>query len=351
LESCIDVALSKFVEIKYVECLNILLKFTTTENIKNLFDYAHCNKNYDVCKFLINYVGIDDTKYDGKVIKYYFSNIVISEIDHSRALYLSCKYNKYKNMKHILCTYDIDINYVEDGKTCLDYAIIRNNTKMVKYLLEFGANYNSHPKIHNTSDKIFKLLLKYEKYNISEQDILHLVKFGKIKSLKFLLKNGRINNKEELLKIAIYDGNYETTKLLLDFGAKVENNIKYALELNHYEIMFMLCKYTNKHTEDDLYAVCDKYSEYDNIHFDIIKYLIENGVKITNKCFQRACKYYHTKLVKFLIDNGADINEKDGDGMTPLMNALKNQRMMTYRLLLEAGAKKDLMTTIASYLL
>ena len=51
-----------------------------------------------------------------------------------------------------------------------------------------------------------------------------------------------------------------------------------------------------------------------------------------------AIKKDNLELIKWLLENGLDINSKDEDGRTPLMDSVSNMKVPTVKLLLEKGA-------------
>lgn len=68
--------------------------------------------------------------------------------------------------------------------------------------------------------------------------------------------------------------------------------------------------------------------------YEVARYLIEHGAAvnhITKDCglvaltpLQAAIELQHEKLILFLLDNGADVNTKDSNGNTVLLNAINN---------------------------
>jgi ankyrin repeat protein len=62
-------------------------------------------------------------------------------------------------------------------------------------------------------------------------------------------------------------------------------------------------------------------------HFEIVKYLVDNGAQVNAKdnydrtALMFACENGHLEMVKFFVEKVADVNEKDVYGRTPLIRA------------------------------
>ena len=64
---------------------------------------------------------------------------------------------------------------------------------------------------------------------------------------------------------------------------------------------------------------------YEQHHFDIVKYLIDNGADVNQRIganrdtlLIRACKYNQVDMIQYLVSHGAKINVKDRNGNTPI---------------------------------
>ncbi|CAG5088023.1 Similar to RF_0381: Putative ankyrin repeat protein RF_0381 (Rickettsia felis (strain ATCC VR-1525 / URRWXCal2)) [Cotesia congregata] len=80
-------------------------------------------------------------------------------------------------------------------------------------------------------------------------------------------------------------------------------------------------------------------------HFEIIKFLIEQGLDVNiteRKCgssiLHHAAASPNYKLVKFLLDNNAKIDAKKRNGETPILCAISNTRINIVKLLIARGA-------------
>ncbi|CAG5088633.1 Similar to RF_0381: Putative ankyrin repeat protein RF_0381 (Rickettsia felis (strain ATCC VR-1525 / URRWXCal2)) [Cotesia congregata] len=80
-------------------------------------------------------------------------------------------------------------------------------------------------------------------------------------------------------------------------------------------------------------------------HFEIIKYLIQQGFDVNKtdpdygtSLLHHAAASPNTELVEFLLDNNAEIDAKSVKGETPLVYAILHGRISTAKLLLARGA-------------
>lgn len=105
----------------------------------------------------------------------------------------------------------------------------------------------------------------------------------------------------------------------------------------------------------DANSKSDKYTSLmlaaGNIYFDnsgIVKILLEKGVSIDEKncegwtALMLAIRSVNEKCVKVLLDNGADINLQKKDGHTALTVALFSRQYDLIKLLLESGADTNI---------
>jgi ankyrin repeat protein len=192
----------------------------------------------------------------------------------------ACLHNNYKMVK-LLIEHGADVNIMNlDGNTPLMEACIHNNYKMVKLLIEHGVDVNAKDKCQETA-------------------LMRACKHRNYKSVKFLIKNGaNIKTTNHLgetpLGVACFRGNSKIAKLLLDNGADIGLNVLEDAYYYTWGIEKLLFKYgVDVNTRD-------KYQE---------------------TALMRACKHRNYKSVKFLIKNGADVNLQDKYGETALSKA------------------------------
>jgi len=141
---------------------------------------------------------------------------------------------------------------------------------------------------------------------------------------ELLLQGENVNGKDENydnitpLFIAVENGNLEISRLLLDFGAKVNAR--------------------NKSKQTPLMQIDS------DATVDLVTLLIDRGAKVNliddenNTALIIAADGASTDVVRALVDAGADVNLANKDGETALMNAANRGEAECVRLLLNAGA-------------
>lgn len=171
---------------------------------------------------------------------------------------------------------------------------------------------------------------------------------GDLNRLKKLVpKEVDVNTEDEdqftLLHQAAMNGNLDIVKFLVANGADI-----HAIDFKD---------------ETPLIDVIKSYINYRNIknknsYIKIIEFLISNGadsnlleilksdtmgspVGVSNGNDVR--RNSQAEIVKLLIDNGGDINEKDVNGITPLIMALKNENNGVIELLISRGADTNVL--------
>ena len=109
-------------------------------------------------------------------------------------------------------------------------------------------------------------------------------------------------------------------------------------------------KYFNESTQMDKANALVLAAERGNL--EIVKFLIERGVKIESKDVDGATALYgaalngRTSVVQYLVEKGADVNAADNEGYVPLAMAAKNNHLDIVKYLIEKGASID--TAMAS---
>lgn len=104
-------------------------------------------------------------------------------------------------------------------------------------------------------------------------------------------------------------------------------------------------KYFNESTQMDKANAIVLAAERGNL--EIVKFLIERGVKIESKDVDGATALYgaalngRTSVVQYLVEKGADVNAANNDGYVPLAMAAKNNHLDIVKYLIEKGASID----------
>lgn len=164
-----------------------------------------------------------------------------------------------------------------------------------------------------------------------EEEVIQFVQAiqdGKIERVKEFLDKGTDPNLEfhssTPLMIAIWSGNFETFKLLVDEGALIDKKVD---------------------KKDPLVNMAAS-----NGSDEICEYLLSMGVDINTKDregktpLMNAIYSKHPETVKMLIDKGADANEQEINGWTALMFAAMQGDLESVKYLIEVGADVNLKT-------
>ena len=266
------------------------------------------------------------------------------------------KVEEYVNVHHV------DVNSRDFLKnTPLHYAVLNQDTALIKFLIKNGAEINAK--------------------NAYGKTVLHTVLERDFKSLVgMLLKNGaNVNQKkisgERPLDIAIEMGNKEVVKLLLDSGAMTNYSTKDVSPLHratltgNVEIVEMLLDYgatitvedyegrtplelARQTNNDEIIKIFERIDYWDAVKEGNIP-KIENYMKkseidvnakdvLKNTPLHYAILNQDSDLIKFLIKNGADVNAKNAYGKTVLHTALERKSIHLVELLLRNGANVNL---------
>ncbi len=178
-------------------------------------------------------------------------------------------------------------------------AAHKNNSQIVRLLLERGADANARDIYGNTA-------------------LILASRHGHHEIVKLLLNRGAdvnaiTNIGHTALAYASKDGNEEIVKLLIDRGADVTT-----------ELM--------------------RTTRYDNGNKEIVKLLLDNGADANardiygNTALFLASAHGHHEIVKLLLNRGADVNAITNNGHTALMRASLNGNKEIVKLLLDSHA-------------
>jgi ankyrin repeat protein len=273
----------------------------------------------------------------------------ISNRDTNNELFALIKDHKWDQFINLLKSSElgIDVNIRdEQNNYLLTYAILYNQSKIVKILVDKGANIDI--TIENEEMSILYLAIKYAYYDI----LKILLEHNKI-TIGISVLNIRDKNYNVPIHYAIKFNNLDATKLLLEYGANLnvtDKNQYNSLHLAVYGRSYELCKLILDHNidinhrcntgETALHIAC-------NLElYEIVNLLIEKKKGVININIQdfghefTALHYSinlnNKKITKILIENSADINLQDVFGNTALHYCMVESNLETANTLLSA---------------
>ncbi len=314
------------------------------------------DKAYEYCKILL------DNEADVDCINFSKPRTYEEKMDGLSQLRMSLD-NKFDYSE---VTDDSAFKYSKD--TPLIRAIFRNNIRLVKLLLENGANVNYVNALGNTP-----LLLLCKNYNNLEMLKL-LLEYGADLSIKdekgydsrlYTISEKKIDLMNYLFDIGEipYQLNLNTHDIYLT-SALDSDNVAYFKKLHNNGVDLQI---TNQIGRNLLYIASDSNAKnclkyfIDEIGLDLniqsksdlntpLNFLFQNETltkerveecieKQRNSEEKKYCLYDTTKL---LLDSGANPNLKDISGYTPLFWALSKDLYEICELLVESGADPDI---------
>ncbi|KKP27968.1 MAG: hypothetical protein UR12_C0026G0024 [candidate division TM6 bacterium GW2011_GWF2_30_66] len=226
------------------------------------------------------------------------------------------------------------------GNTPLSLTLYNDNLKMMKFLLDNGADINQSILMHSTT--VLKIACDNTNFN----------------AVKFLVENGADINKADIygqtpLFIASAEKSINIVKYLLDNSANIDiANIKgetpfsFACDDNNIELMELLLLNGANINTSDIYGFTPLLWAIISEEIGTIKYLVSHSADVNlpnSNCSTPlfwACQINNLEIVKYLIENGAQksINELNDYGTSALDVAcqLNNEEMIEY--LIKHGA-------------
>ncbi|MGE0207196.1 MAG: ankyrin repeat domain-containing protein [Candidatus Babeliales bacterium] len=310
------------------------------------------------------------------------------EIKESIAVYYTnifesfCCYRAFNPVENIikgLTSYGIDaINEPGcDNATVLMEASNAGETKLVKLLIEHGAQVNLVDKYGNTA-------------------LMRAADTGHLEIVQYLLEHGaEIDHVDEYgnsaLRKAARNGHTQVVKLLLDHGADINQRNSYGGTLlmaasysGHADIVkILLERGADIHLTDNAHETAlDKAAQRKKV--EVIKVLVEHGAPITSSLSLDVATFFknikrgnlveielalflnkdahinatnnqgntalhmtleaegHAVVIKLFLDHGADINLCNNEGYSVIMLAVQKRRKDVVTLLLQAGADLSL---------
>lgn len=352
------------------------------KNMTPLF-FAVLWRNKDIVLLLLkNKVNVDDG--------------VKSENQYYSPLY-EAVLNNDKEMASILIDNGANLNYDNGiGNTALMWTCLIEDKDMASFLIEKGADVNylvsfttsNEVKTDLIKEGIDKKYLNYFKSG-NVTPLSRAIDSNKESMVSFLIENGAdvnlavsINNEEysyTMLQRAIYNRNKKILSLVLDAGAKINDNYQNrgtalitAVDIKFYdpEIVSLLIERgadvnlesaLSSHTPLTL-AVSQENKDavllllksgadpnkksikfgsplmiaFQAVNREMISLLIKNGAD-SSEIFLIAAAMPKPDAAKFLLDNGADIN-CELSGQTPLISAICSSTKEMVLFLISNGA-------------
>jgi ankyrin repeat protein len=211
-------------------------------------------------------IAIASSKKDGKILKLLLPYIKANQVDNYNTFIGAVIKDNNDNLK-LLLDDGFDVNAKNDSNKTILMTSASNNRfhKSTKILLEYGAdvnatNYKGNNALHGA--------LAVEKYN--HQNIKYLLEYGI--DVNHINKNGY----SPLYYSLIFDNNIEVVKLLIKYGAKIDDkSLNTALLYKKYEIAKLLINDTTKQNVIYLYEKIS-YSNHKGFNF-----LLDNGFEFT----------------------------------------------------------------------
>lgn len=200
-----------------------------------------------------------------------------------------------------------DPNYVNEKQEMhtLFYAVDRNDTTIVKILMEGGANIDAHMKSGVTP-------------------LSHAIGFGKNEVAKILLKNG-----------ANFDIKDKNNHSAIDFALNYNNNELFELIVDHY---------MEDVTPDWFVKLCREGQ------FEAVSFLVERERVSFDLVEQGFAFVEDVELAAFLLDSGADVDFREkNSGLSALHRACIRGDLPMIELLYKRGADLNLLNLNETY--
>ena len=284
--------------------------------VKLFFESILIEKEYKIMRLFLNYFYAELIKFKFEIKKFEIQNCLMTVV----------RENLFKLVKYLV-EKGADVN---NGISPLLIACDRNNIEIVKYLVEKGADVNT-----KDINGVTPLLIACERNDIN--------------IVKHLVENGANVNEKNRFEItplitACQKNDIEIVKYLVQKGADINAKnddaitpLMIACQGNDIKIMKNL--FEKGEFEKKFYNTVDV-----KINIEIVKYLVEKGANVNAKNYNRstpliiACYENDIEIVKYLVEKGADVNTKDINGVTPLLIACERNDINIVKHLVENGA-------------
>jgi ankyrin repeat protein len=237
---------------------------------------------------------------------YQLKNFCIHDINGNTPLTLAYKLRHDAIFKYLLKYLDINDTDAQ-GKSLLFHALERNDTKVVKYLVQVGAEVNQED-------------------NLGNSPLIYAIKRGSLSLVQKLVEHGaNINVKDRS----------GTPSLIIAYDYQKMDIFKYLVEHN--------VTINENFTENEINSIFFRIIIDKNINS--LKYIIKNGANVN--CFigslkstplMYACLFNDMTTVKCLVENNANLNIDNTQGNTALAYAISKHNLELVDYLIEHGA-------------
>ncbi len=232
----------------------------------------------------------------------------------------------------------------------LENSLVKNNSAYSSYALNQAVQFNKAKILRDLIQHGVQVTNSF--YTGYDSPLSIAALNGSLESLKILLEHHAAVSEENQcpsIEIAARKGQLEILKLLFksrkNSGLKSNCGEKAILDASVFgqtEIVDYLLKHEfipEQQTDTSVYALDHA---IDKGYFEIVKLLLERGVKVNSsssvKPLVTASRKGNLEIVRLLLNHGANPNQKDGYNTTPLMMAAGSNKLNILKLLLEKGA-------------
>lgn len=281
-------------------------KYYSKYELSTLLNMASYYGNLEIVKLLLNQLNIDDENFQ--------------PMPHFHPIHNAVEGGNLDIVKYLVEVAGIDVNSEYKGANPLYFAAKYNHHKIMEYLIEKGADVNTHfgpfsifeTPCEYCQAKTIEILLK----NKADINVTYHLTTMPEKVAFSNKKNCTLKNKEKVLK------------LMIEYGADLNSN-KYINEIIKREGL-------PPHS-----TILDTAIIHGNSNADIVKMLVKLGAKSDSILVQYAFKN-DLEMVSFLLNHGFNVNDIKSSWGDILNSSSLTKEMR--KLLISYGAKsgKDL---------
>ncbi len=261
----------------------------------------------------------------------------------------------------------------QNGNTPLMVASAQNKIDLMKILIDKGAGIDIQNNDGNTA---LMYAQKFETASVlleagADPDIPNLVNNtalmyavirGDTELVNLLIDHGasvdiRIDNGQTPLITAAFNGLINTVRLLLEKGAEIDlycfyqrTPLHYAASNNQLEVVKILVEGEAVIDRQDVYGCTALFYAAWNGHVDVVSFLLSKGadtslIRHQDKAnpLNAAAHAGHPEVVKLLASKTPNLEFKDKDGDTALINAASSGCTECVKIILKNGAQINTM--------